>query len=255
MSAHALASPSSAEMWMHCPASITKSEGRVRPSSIYAKEGTAAHKIAELLIGGDMFPPTNITVEGTQFVVGKQMLDYLNDYVDFVQGLEKTGDVWIETRVGLTYTNGMVWGTADCIGHDKKQSILTIADLKYGKGVPVAPDTAQLKIYALGAMDHLQIFPDWVNLMVFQPRLDPQPKTHVMDFGEMMEWGANNLRPAVQRLEDGDLTENAGSWCRWCVRRNECAAFASKKSASASEIFNDGVDSITPYSLNDPLPY
>jgi hypothetical protein len=229
-------------MWLHCPASITLAEGRTRPSSIYAKEGTAAHKIAELLIGGDMFPPYNLTVEGTEFVIGKQMLDYLHKYVDFVQGLQTQGHVWIETRVGLTYTNGLVWGTADCIGHDWKNSVLTIADLKYGKGVPVGPDSAQLKIYALGAMDHLQIFPDWVKLMIFQPRLEEEPKVHMMDFGSILEWGANHLRPAVRRLEEGDTSEVAGPWCRWCVRRNECAAYASKRSASASDIFDDGLD-------------
>ena len=52
--AHALASPSSAGMWMTCPASITKANGRTRPSSVYAREGTAAHKIAEMVAGGDI---------------------------------------------------------------------------------------------------------------------------------------------------------------------------------------------------------
>jgi hypothetical protein len=160
-----------------------------------------------------------------------------------VEGLRNGGDVWIETRVGLTYTNGVVWGTADCIGHHKND--LTIADLKYGKGVPVEPNSAQLRIYALGAMDHLQIFPDTINLVVFQPRLDPVPKFHFLDFKEIIEWGANELRPAVKRIEDNDHTEKAGSWCRWCVRQNECVAFAAKKSGMASEIFDDGVDLTT----------
>ena len=228
---------------MNCPASVTKAAGRVRPSSKYAKEGTAAHKIAEGIINGDPFPPSNITVEGDMFVVSRQMLQYLNGYISFAEGLQAGGDVWIETRVGLTYTQGIVWGTADIIS--LQQQDLVIADLKYGRGVPVPADSAQLKIYALGAMDHLQIFPDRINLVVFQPRLDPAPKFHFMDFGEIIEWGANELRPAVKRLEDNDLTEKAGSWCRWCVRQNECAAFAAKKSGMAAEIFDDGVDLTT----------
>lgn len=243
MTQHALASPSSATMWLNCPASVTKAAGRVRPSSKYAKEGTAAHRIAEGIINGDPFPPPRITVEGDEFLVTRDMLRYLNGYISFVEGLQAGGDVWIETRVGLTYTHGIVWGTADCIGHSGND--LTIVDLKYGKGVPVQPDSAQLKIYALGAMDHLQIFPDTVNLVVFQPRLEPEPKFHFMDFNEIIDWGSNELRPAVKRLEVNDQTEKAGPWCRWCVRRNECAAFASRTSDTAADLFDDGVDLTT----------
>lgn len=240
MPAHALASPSSASMWMNCPASVTLAAGRLRPSSVYAKEGSAAHKIAEGIIAGDPFPPGRLTVEGTEFVISRDMLKFLNPYISFIEGLREHGTVWIEHRVGLSYTKGVVWGTADCIGLGGQD--LTIVDLKYGKGVPVAPDSAQLKIYALGAMDHLQVFPDYVNLVVFQPRLDPSPKFHTMTFREIIEWGSTQLRPAVERLERNDQTENAGPWCRWCVRRNECAAFASKTSGLAAEIFDDGID-------------
>jgi hypothetical protein len=230
-------------MWMNCPASVTKAEGRVRPSSKYAREGTAAHRIAEGIINGDPFPPERLMVEGEEFVIGRDMLRHLNGYIGFVEGLREWGRVWIETRVGLTYARSLVWGTADCLALTGTR--LTIADLKYGKGVPVPADSAQLKIYALGGMDVLQTFPDTIELVVFQPRLDPIPKIHTMTFAEIIDWGASELRPAIARLEIGDQTEHAGPWCRWCVRRDECAAYATRKSGSASDIFDDGVDLIT----------
>ena len=47
-------------MWLNCPASITLAEGRTRPSSRYAKEGTAAHSIAQMILNGDLFPPSKL---------------------------------------------------------------------------------------------------------------------------------------------------------------------------------------------------
>ena len=181
MTAHAAASPSSAEMWMNCPASITKSAGMTRPSSRYAREGTAAHTIAEMIIGGCLWPPGKITIEGEQFIVGLPMLRALNPYIDYVQGLQaKTKDVHVEQRVKIG-NGALVWGTADCAALDGED--LYIADLKYGMGVPVSPDSAQLMIYALAAIDTLwrRRLVSTVTLTVIQPRLDPVPKSVRLD--------------------------------------------------------------------------
>jgi len=96
----------------------------------------------------------------------------------------------------------------------------------------------------LGAIEFLNIRPGYVGLTVFQPRLDPAPKVHLMAADDLYYWSKSELAPAVERLVLGDTTENAGPHCRWCVRQAECAAFASKKSGLASESFDDGVDLI-----------
>ena len=242
MADHAAMSPSSAEMWMNCPASITRAAGLVRPSSRYAREGTAAHKIAEMIIGGNLFPPPKITVEGEEFVVGLPMLRALNPYIDFVQRLQSlTRDVHIEARVGMG-TGTLVWGTADCAAKDGPT--LHIVDLKYGMGVPVAPNTAQLKIYALAAIHTFWPFETFrdIYLTVVQPRLNPVPQTHGIDGWALAEWHDNYLMPAVNRILANDGTEKVGPYCRWCVRRDECDAFARRKSTQAADIFDDGVD-------------
>ena len=56
MSAHAACSPSSADMWLACPASVTLTKDVTRPSSKFAKEGTAAHTVAEMTLNGRYFP-------------------------------------------------------------------------------------------------------------------------------------------------------------------------------------------------------
>jgi CO dehydrogenase/acetyl-CoA synthase delta subunit len=81
-----------------------------------------------------------------------------------------------------------------------------------------------------------------VNLTIVQPRVDPEPKTHQMIAVDLWDWGRNYLKPAIAKIEAGDTTEKAGSWCRWCIRKSECNAFASHKSSLAAEIFDDGVD-------------
>jgi len=239
MSAHADCSPSSAAMWMSCPASITLAGGRTRPSSKYAKEGTAAHKIAEMILGGDMFPPPKLTVEGTEFIIGRDMLMHLNPYITLVEGYQRSGfAIHTEKRVHLKMSGGLVWGTADCIASGLEW--MTIIDLKFGKGVPVDPDSAQLKIYALGALENLRSPAKNVGLIVAQPRLDPVPKLHVMSVDELKAWQTTYLVPALERIIRKDPSEVAGPHCRWCVRRDECKAFASQKSDAAASVFDDG---------------
>jgi len=240
MTAHAVAGPSSAGMWMNCPASVTLANGRVRPSSVYAKEGTAAHQIAEMILGGDMFPPPRITVEGTEFIVGVNMLRHLRPYINLVQAYEQWGyTVYTEQKVHLSVSGGLVWGTADCVA--VKGASIRIVDLKYGMGVPVSPDSVQLKIYALGALEAYgrREANGLVGLTVVQPRLDPEPQTVEMTVGELRDWSATMLAPAIEKLTKGDTTENAGPWCRWCVRRGECHAFAHQRSGQAADVFND----------------
>jgi hypothetical protein len=229
---------------MACPASVTLTVGRTRPSSKYAREGTAAHSIAEKLLEGDMFPPGRLSVDGDEFIVGRDMLLFLRPYVDLVEDYRAKGfQIHTEQRVALSISNGLVWGTADCVATKRGQ--LAVVDLKYGRGVPVSPDSAQLKIYALGGIESLWNWKapkDWVSLTVVQPRLDPLPQTVDMTVGDLLDWSRDELEPAVERLVMGDTTENAGPHCRWCVRQAECAAFASKKSGLASESFDDGLD-------------
>jgi Protein of unknown function (DUF2800) len=243
MTDHAACSPSSAAMWMQCPASITLAEGRTRPSSKYAKEGTAAHMIAEMILGGEIFPPGKVDIEGTQFITGMGMLKALRPYLDFVLDLARDADeMHCETRVSIGGDEGIVWGTTDCVA--LTGTTLDIVDLKYGKGVSVDPDSAQLKIYALAAWSSL--WPDkplrQINLTIVQPRMDAEPKTHRMKVRDLRDWEEVALIPAIRRIEEGDTTEKAGSWCRWCIRKNECQAYASHRVNIAAEIFDDGVD-------------
>lgn len=241
---HAACSPSSANMWLTCPASVTLTKDVPRPSSKYAREGTAAHKVAELNLAGDIFLPDKITVEGEEFVVSAGMCRTLRPYIDHVQKLMKIRHavVKLEQIVRVPDTDGMVWGTMDCGVYVGAYESMFITDLKYGKGHFVHADSAQLKLYALGfaAQMHANEVHTPVTLTICQPRVGDEPiRSHETTLGELWHWSDFHLRPAVLRIIDGDTSEHAGPHCRWCVRRSECKAFAALHQSRAADVFDD----------------
>ena len=242
MSAHAACSPSSAAMWLACPASVTLTKDITRPSSKYAREGTAAHHVAELVLKGDIFLPDKVVVEGDEYVVSPGMCRALNPYISHVQSLMGPyTEMVLEKRIQVPDTFGMVWGTLDCGAFVKGE--LHIVDLKFGRGVAVDPFGPQLRLYALGLADLLEVSirSTVVHLTICQPRIDGDPiHTHKTTLDTLFKWRSYTVLPALERIQAGDTSEHVGPYCRWCVRRTECAAFAARHQDRASAAFDDG---------------
>jgi len=242
MSAHAACSPSSANMWLNCAASVTLTKDIPRPSSRFAREGTAAHTVAEMTLKGDIFLPDKITVEGDEYIVSPGMCRALNPYVTHVQSLMamRGALVFLEERLAIPGTLGMVWGTMDCgvsSGGD-----LHVVDLTFGRGPIVDPDTPQLKLYALGLAGLVDAKRPKarVTLTICQPRVGSEAlRFHTTTLGELQDWLETEVQPAIMHIRDGETTENAGPHCRWCVRKTECRAFAQKHQTHAASVFDD----------------
>ena len=240
MSAHAACSPSSASMWLACPASVTLTKDATRPSSKFAREGTAAHAVAEMTLKGDIFLPDRVSVEGDEFIVSPGMCRALNPYVSHVEALRALpgAEVVLEKRLIVPGTEGLVWGTLDC---GVKAEGLHVVDLKFGKGVAVEPDTPQLKLYALALAQHFNVWDSDVTLTICQPRVGGEPlRSHPTTVQDLLEWLVDVVRPAVVRIKEGDTSEVAGAHCRWCVRKTVCVAFANKHQTHAASAFDDG---------------
>jgi hypothetical protein len=217
-----------------------------RPSSKFAKEGTAAHKVAELTLNGDIFLPDKITVEGDEYIVSPGMCRALNLYVTFVQAMSllPNSTTFLEARLHVPDTDGMVWGTLDCGVYAPEKPALIVADLKYGKGHVVDPNTPQLKLYALALAGHVgENHADAIiDLAICQPRADCAPlRVHQTTLGELWQWNDFEVRPALDRIATGDTSEHAGAHCRWCVRKTECKAFAAKHQTHAASVFDDEI--------------
>ena len=81
-----------------------------------------------------------------------------------------------------------------------------------------------------------------VTLTICQPRVGGEPlRSYFASLGELRDWRDDVVRPAIIRIRNGDTTEHAGSHCRWCVRKTECAAFARKHQTYAASAFDDEI--------------
>ena len=257
MTGHADASPSSASIWLKCPASVTLARGKKRLPSPYTREGTAAHEAAEHIVNG-LPAPAVVTVDGEDIVISDEMLEHIDHYTRYVDALHKSAD-WFsaETRLEMLDLPEPLFGTADAMGYVALPSkTLEIVDLKYGKGVLVGVENnPQLKIYGLGG---LRRAPDAlrVKLTIIQPRTAGPPVQSVtLGAGELLVWQAETLEPALQRIADNDSTEAPGSHCRWCVRAGECKALATLAQVEARAAFAPAPAAVVGALSNDELSY
>jgi hypothetical protein len=238
---HADCSPSGSYIWMNCPASVTKARGRSRKATIYTREGTAAHHVAEMVLAGDDDIPSSISVEGEVIKVTEEMLDGVQTYVDLVQEAAGMGDLHVEQKVSVDVGGEPLWGTTDAYVIYPEMRRVDIYDLKYGAGVSVTADGSQNRIYGLGVYEAVSPFHeiDYVGLNIIQPRQDNPVRSVVFKVDELLKWKEEKLAPAIAKVETGDTTETAGDHCRWCVRAGECQAFAALAMDKAKVAFGD----------------
>lgn len=241
---HADASPSSSNIWLNCPASVTQARSRVRLPTSYTREGSAAHLLAEMRLKGKHKVPKQLVVEGEEITVTPEMLAAVDTYVSYALGLKKGADQWhVETRVDLGYEEEDISGTSDVFAVYEKRGEVEVGDFKYGQGYLVDPGSSQNRIYALGVLNHIGPFADIriVRLTIVQPRTDENNpvKSIVFTVQELIDWEQNVLLPAVARVAAGDTTETPGDHCRWCVRAGECRTLADIAQANAKVAFGE----------------
>ena len=237
--AHADAGPSSADRWIECPASVVLGRGKKRKATAYTREGSAAHRLAELeLTGHDTRNIKEIEIEGEAIEITQEMREHVSVYVTVGEALRENADIFrIEERGDLSWLYAPqhmpepIFGTSDLVSYTAAERILRVVDFKYGQGYAVNPENnPQLMIYALQQLGKFTSdFPIKIQLVVVQPRAGDAPvRKHTMLLSELMKWSKEILEPAIQRIADGDTTENPGDHCRWCVRAAECSALYGK---------------------------
>lgn len=238
MSAHALLSPSSAARWMACPGSVAACEGLPDKSSEFADEGTAAHELAALCLveGGTAADRIGLKIaagrEGRVFTVDVDMATHVQAYVDYVRALVQStgGELLVEQRLSIEHITGEpgARGTADAV--ILADGELIVADLKYGRGVPVdADDNPQLQIYALAALREFCALGDFqaVRLVIHQPRLGSvsewaQPVADLEQFGQVAWNAAVDTRAADAPRVPGEKQ------CKFCRAKANCPALAAR---------------------------
>lgn len=213
---HAILSPSSAERWLNCPASVALCKDIPDETSVYESEGTLAHEFAEqaarcvfrheplrLLYevkgkeGDDsgIPPAANGNTPPLVWVAeppSEEMVEAVKAYFDTLSTLIKvTGGeqkfTAAEYRVNLSELTGEkeAGGTADCVM--LLGETLHIVDFKYGKGVRVEVEgNPQLLLYCIGVYDELVDMGFTIKhcaLTICQPRINNTQSWPVpMDF-------------------------------------------------------------------------
>lgn len=248
MGQHAILSPSSAERWLNCTPSARLEENEPDKSSIYAEEGTLAHKIAEIKLKeyiGDYTKrkstaELNKAKKSDLFYPG--MIDEVDEYVDFCKaallGMKKDAIMLVEEKIDLSQIVPDSFGTGDCVLID--QDHIHIIDLKFGKGqiVDVVENT-QLKLYALSAYHTWGFIYDTVKeiwVTIAQVRLG-EINTFKISVADLLKWG-KEIKPIAEMAYKGKGERKAGSWCRFCKVRFTCK----KRADFALTVINENAD-------------
>lgn len=238
--AHARLSPSASERWIACPASI-RMEGRVptEPESIYAKEGTVAHALAELKASLAFGAITTRQydaryrkwLQNHNDILTDEVIDemhvHTDAYVALVQeraALYPNSQVMFEQRLDTGVPT--CWGTSDTVIVSPVH--VEIIDFKYGAGVAVeAEENPQLRLYALGALDtygDLLGETEVVRSTVHQPRMN-HVLTEELSPAAIRQWRDEVVIPAAElALGDDAPFSPSDEACRWCPASGRCKA-------------------------------
>lgn len=250
MTEHALLSASGANIWLNCPPSIRLGEDQPDTTSIYAREGTLAHAVAELkarrlfeeitpeeyqaeidaLITSDEWGKVEAEIGSPDLF--SEIDRHTNYYEENLKRLSiempfKPAAL-IENKVDFSMYAPHGFGTADCIlaaGHQ-----LTVIDFKYGRGIAVeANNNPQLSLYGLGAYQLLRMLYDLkkVSLVIIQPRSESGAKFSQWDqtIDELLSFG-EKVKPLAKQAWDGEGEFNPGDHCRYCKAKGFCRARA-----------------------------
>ena len=225
-----LFSPSASARLLTCPGSAKASEGIPDQESLFAAEGHDAHALAEIRLCERLGLQTNEKKEDLTFY-NREMEDYISDYVSYV--LEKVASikkdcpdaiVLIEQKVAAVRYDESLFGSTDvAIIADK---VLTIIDLKYGRGVLVnAKENTQEMCYGLCAMEtfgNLYDIED-INLCIFQPRLSNVSEWS-LTVKELYKWADEILKPGIEKIRAGSEEFHPSRHCVFCKAKPLCKA-------------------------------
>jgi hypothetical protein len=258
---HATLGASSASRWIACPGSVQLSEGIPAQTSDFAREGTAAHELAEACLRNNKNAIEFLEEEFEGFEVTEEMAEAVQVYVDEVRRAAEGNLLVIEQRFSLEELNPPVpmFGTADAVIWDEKNSLLTVMDLKFGAGVPVKVDNSpQLSYYALGAMLSMakshNVYPTRVRMVIVQPRYhhaDGFVRSFETDsYTLRMEWAEDLLAAAHETLKP-NATLMTGEHCRFCPAQARCPLMHQQAVAIAQSDFGDEFSPPAPDTLSD----
>lgn len=251
---HAKYSPSKLPRIILCPGSIQETQDYPpEEESSYANEGTMLHLATSNHLDNNEFTVLQSSVES--FNLDQPQVDAVQECLDYVFNLHQLYEgeefyTQAETQVSLSPAAEEyhcpeledVYGTLDYAIVIPSLHTLHIVDWKFGSGIEVFPDSAQLKAYALGkALKMKWMKPeDKVFLTIVQPRLysGELVKTHETTKAELLSWLKDELVPALRLINAKHPPLRPSKMaCQWCSAKTTCSARRKQNLATALEVF------------------
>lgn len=226
---------SSAERIIHCHGSPALCSGAPDNESDEAKEGTLAHKLAEvcLLEGLQTEDMVGRCVGSTE--VDTDTAEAVGLFVDLVRArftndngqtdIEKRAALRVEAEIDLSIIDPICKGRCDSYQYLPNERTLYVDDYKHGAGVAVEVlDNEQLLYYALGAMLAVEGPVDHIVLTVVQPNCpheDGPIRSVTVTPDVLFEFGMR-LKVAIARSQQPNAPLKAGRWCQFCKASGFC---------------------------------
>lgn len=244
---------SSANRWLNCPGSINLiKEIPVAPTSDYAKEGTKAHKLAELCLNDNKNPADFMSLKpeilielfGDDEAISEDMVEAVSVYVDYVRerSSKTTTKMYTEVRFDLDHIHQGMFGTNDCCVVDEFLDTLEVIDYKHGQGISVSPEeNEQLRYYGLGAaLKHNLPAQGKVILTIVQPRaMGEAIKRWETTAGYLYDF-ALELQEGIKRTKVKNPELKEGGWCKFCPAFAVCPQIQATALATAQAEFSQG---------------
>lgn len=243
---HSELGASGAHRWLNCPGSVRLCKEAVKTTTVYASEGTAAAKLAEIcLLNGKntaSYLGATIEADGKNHEVTLEMAENVQVYISVIrEDLKSAGkgaELYVEKQFHLDWLYEGMYGRTDAMVA-QHFGLLRVYDLKYGAGVGVeVEDNVQEMYYALGPVKEGAY--DEVELVIVQPRFD-HPDGPIrrcrMTPEELLRWSQEVLLPGAVATEDPAAPICLGEWCRFCDAMPICPAQKERAMTVAESVF------------------
>lgn len=225
---HSEFSPSGAERWMECPASVRLAKGQPEPpENPSARMGTNGHELLEVLVkhillgGPRQLPPSYGKLDRETYA---SAVAAAKEIIAIRKRRSPRAVLRIEQRVFASQVDPELYGSSDGIIFDPATGELDVIDFKNGMKFVSPEKNLQLMIYALGAA---RLFPNFTcaHLWIIQPRLP--------NFAGAICWtisradllnSIDTFKAAIIKARSDDTKPKEGPWCFFCRAKRVCPA-------------------------------
>lgn len=248
--AHAKLSASGASRWLACPGSVDLEAGFADTTSDFAREGTLAHELADVILNYEVGKILADGDKGTlraledsrtdsNIKIANNPLYYEGMVDDVLPYTTRVLDHWLkareadpltvielESRVSWEHIYEGGFGTNDASIFSN--GVLDVFDLKFGRGVVVsAENNPQGMLYAEGVRKKYEVLDtvDIINIHIIQPRLN-NFSTWSITPAELDEWLAKTVAPTAELIFEGTEKTKPGDHCKFCKAKARCRALA-----------------------------